>query len=197
MAIEKQSKGALIALGIVVILGSLWWGYRQWQHHKLVTALHDPDPVVRMAAVRSAGKAAHADLLLEALKDEDPDIRFVAVQSLRGVGADNAKKIHMLLEVLKGDDRPGVRRGALDTLRHVSPAARPFIYKALEDSHPRVRASAAIALALPDSMGDPRRPLGEREAITPLLKRLLEDEDEEVRSNAAVVLQELDWERGT
>jgi HEAT repeat protein len=194
MAIEKQSKGALIALGIVVILGSLWWGYRQWQYHKLATALHDPDPVVRMAAVR---KADHAGLLFGALRDEDPDIRFVATQQLHGVGADNAKKVHMLLEVLKDDDRPGVRRGALDTLRHVSPGARPFIYKALEDTDPRVRASAAIALALPDPMGDPRRPLGEREAITPLLKRLLEDEDEEVRSNAAVVLQELDWERGT
>jgi HEAT repeat protein len=192
---ERQSKGALIGLGIVVLLASLWFGYRQWQHHKLAIALNDPDPVVRMAAVRSAAKADQADILIEALKDEDPDIRFVAAQLLHRVGADNAKKVHALLEVVKEDDRAWVRREALDTLRNVSPGGRPFIYKALEDEDPRIRAAATLALLLNDPMLYRNRPAGERKIIIPLLTKLLKDEDPEVRQNAAIVLQELEWER--
>jgi HEAT repeat protein len=150
-----------------------------------------------MAAVRSAGKAAHADLLLEALKDEDPDIRFVAVQSLRGVGADNAKVVRALLEVVKDDDRAWVRREALTMLRLTPSGGRPFIYQALGDQDPRIRAGAILALAAyPYTMAGFTRPPGEREKIIPLLEKLLEDEDSEVRGNAALVLKEVNWERG-
>jgi HEAT repeat protein len=195
MAMERQSKVALIGLGIVVLLASLWWGYRQWQHHKLAIALNDPDPVVRMAAVRSAAKADRADLLFAALKDDDPDIRFVAVQSLHG--GDNAKMVRALLEVLR-DDRPWIGREALTRLRHMSPAARLFVYQALEDQDPRIRVGAALALLVERNpmMGRTPRPPGERETIIPLLTKLLDDEDREVRDAAALVLKELDWERG-
>ena len=197
MPMEKQSKGALIALGIAVLLGLLWWGYRQWQHYQLARALHDPDPVVRIGAVRSAGKASQADILIEALNDEDPDIRFVAVHLLGRLGADTEQRVRALLEILQ-DDRPSVRREALNTLRSLPAGARPLLYRALEDEDPRIRAGSALALLrTPDTMiGRIPRPPGEGETIIPILTKLLDDEDAEVRQNAALALQELDWERG-
>ena len=195
MPMERQSKVALIGLGIVVLLASLWWGYRQWQHQKLAIALHDPDPVVRMAAVRSAGKAGQVGPLLEGLSDENPDIRLVAAQLLGYSESKTKEAIQALLAILK-DDHAGVRREGAEALYRMLPEAAPALYNALEDNNPRVRSGAALAFDNPvsDKMPRPRVP-GERETIIPLLTKLLEDKDEEVRHNANETLEQLNRER--
>ena len=86
MADHRPNKGWLVFFGVLLFLALAYLGYGRWRHSQLVEALHDADPVVRMNAVRKAGKAGHEALLIEALHDDDPDIRYVAAWDLEGHG---------------------------------------------------------------------------------------------------------------
>jgi len=88
MADHRPIKHLLLVLGGLLVLVLAFVGYDRWRHPQLAEALHDPDPVIRMDAVRKAGKAGHEDLLIEALHDDDPDIRYVAAWGLGGEGSE-------------------------------------------------------------------------------------------------------------
>jgi HEAT repeat protein len=181
------TKGWMLFLGALLLLVVALVGYKYWRraqlHSQLATALHDPDPVVRMGAVRKLGRDGPSNLLIEALKDEDPDIRYVAVGSLGWGGLDNAEKVRHLLEVFK-DDKAWVRKHGLEILRRLPAEFRPFIYKGVEDEDPRVRAGAAYVLARypPKGMDQPPPlPVGEEKTIAQLVIPLIRDENLEVR----------------
>ncbi len=189
MAIKKG--WLLLLFGGLLLLVVGYFGHKQWRHAQLAKALHDPDPVVRMDAVRKAGPDGQGDLLIEALRDDDPDIRYVAAGMLRRVGPDNAEKIRGLLELSK-DDHKYVREHAVESLRYLPAGARAFIYKGVEDEDPRIRAGSAYALAyfpgIEVGMGyrlsPPARPPGEEKTIARLIIPLMKDENLGVRKAA-------------
>jgi len=156
-----------------------------------MAALRDPDPIVRMNAVRKAEKTGDGDLLVKALKDDDPDIRYVAVWGLRGC-SHNAQTVRDLLEI-SNDEHFYVRKEALDVSRYLPAGARKFIYKGAEDGDWRIRASAAYALVyVPgEIMGredPPPRPAKDKQTVVSLMTRLLKDDNVEVRKAASFCL---------
>jgi HEAT repeat protein len=196
MADQSPFKGLLVIIGLLclVLAYFLVSGVsRLWEHSRLAKAVHDPDPVIRMDAVRKAGKTGHEDLLIEALHDDDPDIRYVAVWGLGGDGSE--KKVRALLELFK-DDHSYVWEQALETLRYLPGKARQIIYKGTEDEDARVRAGAAYALAyfpgkeigMGYKLSPPPRPAKDREVVVSLMTRLLKDDNLEVRKAASFCL---------
>ena len=192
MADHRPIKHLLLVLGGLLVLVLAFVGYDRWRHPQLAEALHDPDPVIRMDAVRKAGKAGHEDLLIEALHDDDPDIRYVAAWGLGGEGSE--RKVRALLELCK-DDHGYVREEALRTLKLLPPGTRPFLYKSVEDDDPQIRGATAYALvSLPPirAMGmefpPPPRPAKDRQVVVSLMTRLLKDENVEVRKAASFCL---------
>ncbi len=179
----------LFIFGGLLLLGLAYVGHNRWRHAQLAKALHDPDPVIRMDAVRKAAKAGYEDLLIEAFHDDDPDIRYVVAWDLGGTGS--AEKVHALLELFK-DDHTYVRERALETLKYLSPAAREFLYKEVEDEDPRIRAATAYALVyvppirvvMGSAMPPPPRPPKDKEIVVTLMTRLLKDDNVEVRKAA-------------
>src|SRR5438309_2670861 len=101
MANRRPIKHLLLVLGGLLVLALGYAGYAYSHRSQLLNALHDLDPVIRMDAVRKAGKSDHEDLLIEALHDDDPDIRYVAAWSLGGEGSE--RKVRALLELCKDD----------------------------------------------------------------------------------------------
>ncbi|HEV2948300.1 MAG TPA: HEAT repeat domain-containing protein [Gemmataceae bacterium] len=180
----------LLILGGLLILGLCYVVHDRWRHSQLVKALRDPDPVVRMDAVRKAATNGEQDLLIEALHDEDPDIRYIATWNLR-TGSKNSKTIRALLEASK-DGHSYVRKEALDILRYSPAEARKFIYQGAEDDDPGIRAGAAYALIYIPRLGGltmggvepPPRPREEKEVVVSLMTRLLKDDNVEVRKAA-------------
>jgi HEAT repeat protein len=184
----------LLILGGLLIFGLCYVVQSRWRHSQLVKALRDPDPVVRMDAVRKAATNGEQDLLIEALHDEDPDIRYIATWHLR-VGSKNSKTIRALLEASK-DGHSYVRKEALDILRYSPAEARKFIYQGAEDDDPGIRAGAVYALTYIPRLGGltmggvepPPRPPEERLIVVSLMIRLLRDDKLEVRKAASFCL---------
>src|SRR5438093_469085 len=130
MADRRPIKHLLLVLGGLLVLALGYAGYAYSHRSQLLNALHDPDPVIRMDAVRKAGKGGHEEVLIEALHDDDPDIRYVAAWGLR---AGSEKNVRALLELFK-DDQAYVRELALKKLRYLPAGGRPFLYKGVEDA---------------------------------------------------------------
>jgi HEAT repeat protein len=151
--------------------------------------LKDPNPAVRVAAIRDAPGAVSADLLLAALKDPDADVRLVAAQHLGYRG--DERNLRALVEAL-GDPHAGVRREAAEALCLIGAPAVPLLCEALQSPDPHVRAEAAIALS---NVAQPKTPRGrdkaELDTVLPLLRSLLKDEDADVRRNAELTLKDL------
>jgi hypothetical protein len=192
MVDHRPIKGWLLFFGALLVLGLAYVGYGRWRHAQLVKALHDPDPVIRMDAVRRAGKSYHEDLLIEALHDGDPDIRYVATWELRG---GSEKEVHAFLELFK-DDSAYVRELAQKKLKYLPTKARHFLYKGVEDADPRIRAGSAYALVYIPRLGYPQmgridpppRPPQEKETVVSLMTHLLNDDNVEVRKAASFCL---------
>jgi HEAT repeat protein len=148
----------------------------------------DPDPVVRAAAVRQAGRR-DVSLIARALKDADPDVRLVAVMGLAGQLGLPAYTAPALIETLK-DPNAYVRRKATEALTNIGESAVPALCQALADPDPRVRVGAVRALG---EMLDPeiaRDPSPEAVAtVTPLVQKLLDDPDPDVRAYASLALK--------
>ncbi|HEX5269234.1 MAG TPA: HEAT repeat domain-containing protein [Gemmataceae bacterium] len=169
---------------------------RRSSHEQTLARLHDPNPAVRVAAIRTLDGDADADLLLAALKDADADVRLVSVMQLearrsyREPMTDAGKKAAALVELL--DDRhAGVRRSAAYALGRMLPGSEAPLTAALKDSNPRVRAGAAYVWGcVPDPRESGPTP-EELRAVRPLLRDLLNDEDAEVRRNAERALDRL------
>jgi hypothetical protein len=190
--VANKKRWLLVIAGLLTV-ALAYFGYTRWQKSQLAKALHDPDPVVRMDAVRKAGQKGHGNLLLEALRDEDPDIRFVAASSIGPLGSRDSEKVRALL-MLYSDDHAYVWKEALHTLRYATPEARPFIYKAAADENAQIRAAAAYALVYVPRLGEmgriapPPRPPNEKEIVVSHMTWLLKDDNVEVRKAASFCL---------
>jgi HEAT repeat protein len=150
--------------------------------------LKDPNPAVRVAAIRDSQERLPPHLLIGALQDEDADVRLVAAQRLRG---QDEASIRALVSAL-GDRHAGVRRQAAESLCWIGAPAVPQLCEALKAPDPHVRAEAALALSDVARWKDSRRrDQAELDTVVPLLRSLLKDEDAGVRRNAEIALKDL------
>ena len=86
-------------------------------HSEILGGLGDPDPVIRLAAVRAldvAEAAAHAGLAA-AIEDRDAGVSAAAAARILGVGRD--ARAGARLDLLLGSDEASIRRAAAEQLR--------------------------------------------------------------------------------
>jgi HEAT repeat protein len=109
----------------------------------------DVDPATRAGALNAlaeVGKPA-VPALVQSLKDEKATYWVCLI--LGEIGPDAAEAVPALVEVLKADQRPEVRREAVLALAAIGPAAAgavPPLVEALADKDTAIGASAAYAL---------------------------------------------------
>jgi HEAT repeat protein len=194
----KARPAVVVAVVVAVSLaatGSVFL-IRVLQSSRVDAELRDPNPAVRVAAIRRLDVDADADRLLSTLKDSDSDVRLLSAMRLgeRPVGtvATAAEKLAPgLVEAFK-DRHAGVRRAAAESLGELWPATEKALTDALTDSDPRVRAGAAFALSCaPNGRGRREVTAAQAEPLRPLLRHLLNDEDAEVRENASRALDRI------
>src|SRR4051794_22202610 len=92
------------AIGILVFLAfglAVLVGLNRLRSHRARAALDDPNPAVRVAAIRDVSGPVDVELLCRAVNDPDADVRMVAVQQLGRPGPDGAKRAQALVEALK------------------------------------------------------------------------------------------------
>lgn len=134
---------------------------------ELLTALADPDPLVRGTAARAVGRLA-PDLpgAVPALVSAFPDTD--AIRSVAAFRAAAAGAVPPLVALLKNEN-PAVRRQAVRALGKIGEAARPHVAEivALTDSDPEAGVQEQAAEALGD-IG----PSIAAEAIPPLVRAL-------------------------
>ncbi len=153
--------------------------------------LDDPNPAVRVAALRAIGYGGHVDLLIRGLQDEDADVRYVAAVELRRRGRDAGSHVNVLIALLK-DEHKDVRGAAIDTLNAIGVPAIPALLEALTDPDPRVRSGALASLGPVGPRKSGReRSLEEWALFVPALEKLREDEDAEIRQKAETLLQDI------
>lgn len=147
----------------------------------------DPDPQVRIAALRALGTYRSPDLASAAMAlaaDRDPNVRVQVLATLGELGGPEARV------VLAGHAREGGfahRRQALLSLAAVSPAdALPAAQGLLAESDWRLRAVAAEALGIVGS-----------DSATASLLRLLQASDGRVVAAAFAALAETDSARAS
>ena len=183
---KRGAVWAVILLALASVATSLLW--TRWATADAAARLKDPNPAVRVMAIRDSRERVPDHLLAEALKDSDADVRLVAAQRLRG---QNETSTRALISAL-GDRHAGVRRQAAESLCWIGAPAVPQLCEALKDADPHVRAEAALALSDVARWKDSRkRDQAELDTVVPLLRSLLKDEDAEVRRNAEVALKDL------
>jgi hypothetical protein len=109
--------------------------------------LREPEPALRVSAVRVLGKDRNANraLLAEALRDSDPLVRKHALASWDDNGSLSPEDIELLVRCL-GDSSAEIRELAGWLLGRCGPAAVPILEKALGSDDQRLRAAAAEAL---------------------------------------------------
>jgi HEAT repeat protein len=188
---ENQKTGFLIGgiclLAIAVIAAPSI--YSSFHHRSLLLQLDDPNPAVRVAAIRATEHEGHVDMLMKALQDEDADVRLVAAMHLQRRRAEAAPSIKALIAALK-DEHAGVRHEAAVALSAIGAPAAPALVEALTDPDPRVRSGAIVGLGDVARPKDWRkRPPEERALVIPAMEKLLEDDDPEVRQKAAAFLE--------
>ncbi len=156
------------------------------------TSLDDPNPAMRVAAVRATGWHGDVDLLTRALQDEDADVRLIAAMYLARRKEEAGPSAKALVVLLK-DNHAGVRREAITALSAIGGPAAPALVEALSDPDPRVR-SAAL-----DGLGNSGRPKEERlrspeerALVISTLQRIMRtDDDADVRQKARTLLRYL------
>jgi HEAT repeat protein len=134
----------------------------------LLSQLKDPDPQVRLRAVKSLGAIgaeAHAILPVlrsalksAALKDSDESVRTAAVHGVIQVGPQASSQVAALIEALQ-DEIDAVRFHAALALGDLGPAAQPatanLVHCVLWDKDEAVRVEAAVALWKVDNSHGP------------------------------------------
>lgn len=177
-------------------LGGMTEGDREPALSALRTAIDDPHPSVRYAALLSMGEQEaypHTEAVAGRLGDGEPLVREAAAIALGQLGAAAREKADgaaeqafaALTEALTAQANE-LRFQAVASLVEIDPTrAAPLVRPLLEDRDAKVRAQAAAAL------GD----AGDASARDPLAARL-EDADE-VRFESALALARLGDRRGT
>jgi HEAT repeat protein len=187
----KRLLGWLLAAAALGILIGLFvgWGMR---HPRWTNRLNDESPAVRAAAVRALARSGQRDRLLGALKDPDPDVRVLAADALGGEGPQGPERAEALGEAL-GDEHAAVRRQAARSLVLIGHEAWPAVHKALLDTDSRVRAGAVRALNRPRRVMEEIEYWQARkvEILIPILTRLLRDKDPDARRATADVFFEI------
>lgn len=95
--------------------------------------LDDPNPAVRVAALRAIGSRGHVDLLIRGLQDEDADVRYVAAVELPARGRDAGSHVKELIALLK-DEHKHVRGAAIGTLNAIGVPANPALLECSDRS---------------------------------------------------------------
>ncbi len=106
----------------------------------------DADDLVRATAIEGLLRAGEPDIMLMAAdlaKHAAPMVRATVAQS---VGIPGNKSAIALLEQLLRDQQPQARLASARALGRIGPVALPAIKRALEDSEPAVRVTAAGSL---------------------------------------------------
>lgn len=138
-------------------------------------ALHDPEELVRLAAIQSLAGAGEGAVspLREALRDAEHVVRMAAMGALARVSRDAARE--PLLAILDGPDLSESLEAAR-LLAPGEPRAVSRLLRGLEAPNPQERAQAAVGVS---SLGD-----SFAEALSPHI----EDADVEVRLRVGALL---------
>jgi HEAT repeat protein len=191
---SENQKTALLVAGICVVIVAVIaipLINSDLGHRSSRLRLDDPNPAVRVAAIRATGREGYVDVLANALQDEKADVRLIAAMYLQGRGSAAAPITQALISALK-DEHAGVRRQAAEALSAIGAPAAPPLVKALSDPNPFVRAGAALGLS---DVAHPkdfrRRSPEERALVIPALEKLLTDESPEVRRNVQKALKDI------
>jgi HEAT repeat protein len=169
---------AIMPGSLVLAYGCVFMGKRSLP----AGALHDPDPVIRAAAIRRLPRGSSNGPLIEALKDENPDVRELAAQRVEISGAKGDEGARALVQLFK-DDNPSVRKQAIRQLGMGGPNGWPALKDALHDPDPRLRSGAVLAIRDAYHHKDTRAwPDAFRGEINPILNGLADDPDPEVRA---------------
>lgn len=156
-------------------------------------SLDDPNPAMRVAAVRATGWNGDVDLLTRALQDEDADVRLLAAMYLGGRREQAGRSAKALVTLLK-DKHAGVRREAITALSAIGAPAAPALVEALSDPDPRVRSGALDGLGNSGRPKDPPRLRSpeERALVISTLQRIMRmDNDAGVRQKARALFRYL------
>ena len=149
---------------------------------ELLTLLNDPEPEIRISAVRSLFErdaTKHWDRLAKLIEDPDPVVR-VGLVSL--VQKERLKAGQEVLIRGLSDEQDQIRLESANGLKYIGDeAAVEPLQAALGCVDPKLKAAAALALG---AIGDPR-------SSGPLMN-LLMDSDPVVRSTAISALQSMD-----
>jgi HEAT repeats len=178
-----------VALGLVTAALAV----RGFERKPYQPALNDPNPAVRVDALRRLPHGTSDEALIEALHDEDPDVRWVAVERLGYHGSDGkaAARAKVLIPLLL-DDCAYVRQQVAWSLAYIGrPTAWPLLEHAMRDLNPRLRSEAARAL--PD-VNWPWDDWDEKDTdlMISALNKLLRDEDAHVRASARYAIELFD-----
>ena len=160
---------------------------RRKDFEPIAALLKDPEPSLRVAAVRLLAKAKDAEAGLRfvpALRHADPDVRQAAFEeTLKWKGAGREK----LLLVAMDDRDPRRRRAALDELRSLEAIARGLDDRALKPRAEDLLKAVTDAQLLqgldgPESSAARTLLKGRSAAVLPVLVQRLEDEREASRA---------------
>ena len=161
---------------------------QNWGH---TVSLNNPNPAIRLAAVRATGEHGQVDLLMQALQDDDADVRLVAATYL-GQRREEAGPSSKALVALLKDKHEGVRREAITALSAIGAPAFPALVQALSDPDPRVREGALDGLGTIGRPNEVRmRSPEERASVIAALEKLGRDNDPDIRQKARMLIRYL------
>ncbi len=174
----------MVAVPILTLTFSNW---------RPTASLDDPNPAMRVAAVRATGSHGDVDLLTRALQDEDADVRLIAAMYLAGRREEAGPSVKALVALLK-DKHEGIRREAITALSAIGAPAAPALVGALSDPDPRVRDGALDGLGNSGRLKDPPRLRSpeERASVLSALERIMRmDDDANIRQKARALFRYL------
>jgi len=148
---ELQGAAAAERAGAAVRLGELGSNANTAIDALIMSALQDPDHVVRIRAIRAleriSGQAnVTVTALIELLDDPHPEIRWAAAGAMESFGLKAVVATPALVEMLDDPD-PAARGSAASTLGKMGPVAVAALMQVLDDPNRDKKLNALKALA--------------------------------------------------